>query len=217
MQLHPTAHLQKTCNPPFLGRNGTACPQCREEAAGNRTEFRVIWHIRSWVLQRREDGHEMLKENTGSRGTHSQREPRLGKKQNLSPDWTAQIIKRKKSLFSYLLTQRRYVATEANSSKIKGREAPVSSPLLSPVVFSRILLKSQHLEWGEPQLVPSDSAHSHVPTHYSCFQWIPSTCIECERFTAKLFRTAFGEVLQQQNVDVGDNYGFITAGNCVQQ
>lgn len=111
--------LQKTCNSPFPGRNGTACPWCRE-GRGSREQDSLLCHIKGWVLQkRREDGYEMLKENVGSKDTHSQREPRLGNKKNLSPEWTAHIIKRKKSLFSYLLTQRRYVVTEANSSKWK--------------------------------------------------------------------------------------------------
>jgi len=59
----------------------------RAVAAGKRKDIYVVLYIRNWVLQkRREDDYEMLKENIGSRDTHSQRDPRLGKKQNLSPD-----------------------------------------------------------------------------------------------------------------------------------
>lgn len=79
---------RKPATPPFLG--GMELPVLgagRAEAAGNRTDFCLIWYIRSWVLQKsREDGYEILKENVGSRDTHSQRDPRLGKKQNLSPN-----------------------------------------------------------------------------------------------------------------------------------
>lgn len=79
---------RKTANPLFLG--GMELPVIhagRAEAAGKRKDLYVILYIRNWVLQkRREDDYEMLKENIGSRDTHSQRDPRLSKKQNLSPD-----------------------------------------------------------------------------------------------------------------------------------
>ena len=54
----------------------------RAEAAGKGKDLCVILYIRNWVLhKRREDDYEMLKENIGSRDTHSQTDPKLGKKQ----------------------------------------------------------------------------------------------------------------------------------------
>lgn len=59
----------------------------REEATGKRRDLCVTLYIRSWILQkRREDDYEMLRENISSKDTHSQRDPSLGKRQNLSPD-----------------------------------------------------------------------------------------------------------------------------------
>ncbi|PKU44377.1 olfactory receptor 10ac1 [Limosa lapponica baueri] len=75
--------MRKTANPLVMG--GMELPVThagRAEAAGKRKDLCVKLYIRNWVLEkRREDDYEMLKEHIGSRDTHCQRDPRLGKKQ----------------------------------------------------------------------------------------------------------------------------------------
>lgn len=189
----------------------------RAEAAGKRKDLCVILYMRNWVLQKkREDDYEMLKENIGSRDTQTEG-PQTGQETESQP--RLNHAHHQEVSISLSSNPETVCFHWSDQLQMIGREPPVSSLLVSFVVFSRILLKSWYLEWGEPQLVPSDWVHSleiMYQTHYSCFLWRSTTCIQCqESFLTRLFRIAVGEVLQQQKVAVGVSHGFISSGNSV--